>query len=64
MHSKKVAETSCTISGSDEVASAVANPRKIKQVVDQVRKEVDGISGLSSDLSTFNRAGTEVLLRR
>lgn len=64
MQSEKVAELRCTITVSEKIASLEAKLPKVEMEVGQAQKEVGGINGPSCDVRTFNRSGTNDLLRR
>lgn len=49
---------------SEELATAEGKLRDFKRALDQARKKLESLVGSSNDTSTFNRVGTESLLRQ
>lgn len=62
--SKIVADLRSQSCSSEQLSAAEIKLRDFKRALDQARKRLEEFSGPTNDTSVFNRAGTEVLLRR
>lgn len=62
--SKLVAKLRCDSLGTDELLSAETLLREHKRLIDAARKQKEAIIGPSNDTSSFNRVGTDRVLKR